>query len=495
MGMCGRKCSKRRDLVQTPSETTTLTTSMRSVSVSVPFTLIPSLGVTLGFAAALLTLGSPQAHAAKYTGEPDIQTGPLSPEESLRRMRVEEGLRIELVAAEPLITDPADIAFDELGRMFVVEIIGYNRPENARPRSRIRVLHDDDGDGRMDRATTFAEDLDYAQGLLPIRGGLVVTTNTGILFLRDDDNDGRADFREVLFECSPSINVDRQMSAPRRGIDNWIYINLGLFKKELFRPAAPDRKLNLTTNFRYHPGTGKFEAASGAGQFGKAFDDWGREFFSMNRNPGLFAVLPHRYVERNPFAFLTRSDEDVVPAGGDGKVYPLQNFRTTSSAHAGTFTAACGTGVYRGDWLGPEYAGNLFVCEPTRALVSRWILEPSGPSFRAHRAQPGQEFLASGDEWFRPVNTATGPDGAFYVVDMYRRFIDGARFFPDDYRAKNDMGARGGPGADLSHRAESRCRSAPAGRVAARAVEASCLARASQRLAARHRTAPAGRGG
>ncbi len=406
-------------------------TNMRNISTSLTRILIT----------AAFMLVSPSLHAAKFTGESDIQAEPLSPEESMGRMRVEEGLRVELVAAEPLIRDPADVAFDEAGRMFVAEIAGYNQAEGARPRSRIRLLEDSDGDGRMDKSTIFADDLDLAQGLLPTRGGLIVTTNTGILFLRDDDGDGRADFQEVLFTCTPAIHVDAQMSAPRRGIDNWIHVNLGLQKKELARPTAPERKLSLTTNFRFRQGTDEFGASEGAGQFGKAFDDWDREFFSQNRNPGMVAVLPQRYLERNPFAFLTRSHEDAVPAEGEGKVYPLKTFRTTSSAHAGTFTAACGTGVYRGDLLGREVAGSLFVCEPTGALVSRWIVEPFGPSFRAHRAQPEREFLASSDEWFRPVNTTIGPDGALYIVDMYRRFIDGARFFPDDYRAKNDMAA------------------------------------------------------
>lgn len=397
--------------------------------------------------ALIVTAGASLLSAAKFTGEPEIQARPLSPEESLKRLRVEEGLRIELVAAEPLISDPVDITWDELGRMYVVENIGYNGREGVKPSSRIRLLEDTDGDGRMDRATTFSEELDYAQGVLATKGGLVVTTNTGILFLRDTDGDGRADVHEVLFKCMPSIHVDRQMSAPRRGIDNWIYINLGLFKQEVYRPKTPDQRLALTNNFRYHPVTGAYEPSSGAGQFGKAFDDWGHEFFSMNRNPALFAVLPYRYLERNPPALLTRSDEDIVPAGGDGKVFPLQTFRTTASAHAGTFTAACGTGVYRGDLLGREFLNNVFVCEPTGELVSRWILEPSGPSFRGHRAQPGREFLASNDEWFRPVNVTTGPDGALYVVDMYRRFIDGSRFFPDAYVAANDMAA----GSDRGH--------------------------------------------
>lgn len=380
--------------------------------------------------------------AARFTGEADIQAKPLSPEESLQRFKLDDGLRIELVASEPLIGDPVDISFDEQGRLFVVENNAYNRSADIRPRSRVRLLEDSDGDGRMDRGTTFAEDLDFAQGVLVVKGGIVVTTNTEILFLRDSDGDGQADVRETLFKINASKFVDHQMAAPRRGIDNWVHINNGLGGKEISQPQHPGRIVKLGAyNLRYNLTTREFEPASGRGQFGHTFDDWGHEFVTVNRNPAVFTVLPYPFMVRNAEAFIAEGSEDASPGPGEAKVYPLKTFRTTSSAHAGTYTAACGISAYRGDLLGDAYVGNLFVCEPTGELVARWRLAPSGPSFKAEHTTPGREFLATTDEWFRPVNTATGPDGALYVVDMYRRFIDGSRFFPDDYVAANDMGA------------------------------------------------------
>jgi putative membrane-bound dehydrogenase-like protein len=383
----------------------------------------------------------PAGQAARFTGEGEIHARPLPPDEALKHFRLEAGLRIELVAAEPLTADPVEITFDERGRMFVVENSGYNRGANVKPRSRIRALEDRDGDGRMDHGWTVADDLDYAQGILALKGGLLVTTNSEIIFLRGLE-EGKPATKEVLFTCTKSTFVDHQMGSPRRGIDNWVYINNGLGGKEIVPVAMPGPKLNLgALNLRYNPSTGDFGPASGRGQFGNTFDDWGHEFVSVNRNPGVLTVMPYNYVVRNPQAFLTEGDEDVLPSAGDSRVYPLKTFRTTSSAHAGTFTAACGISAYRGDRLGEAYVGNLFVCEPTGELVSRWILKPKGASFTGQRPEAGREFLASDDEWFRPVNTCTGPDGALYIVDMYRRFIDGTRFFPDDYVATNDMGA------------------------------------------------------
>ena len=278
----------------------------------------------LALAATLLAFTSPLL-AARFSGEPEIQSRPLPPDEALKSFRAEPGLQIELVASEPLVSDPVEITWDERGRMFVVENNGYNR-EGVRPRSRIKRLDDTDGDGRPDRATLFADDLDYAQGILRVRDGLLVTTNTGLLWLHDPDDDGRSDRTEVLFTIAPSIHVDRQMSAPRRNPDNWIYLNLGLFKQQLAPAGAPERRFTITSNVRWNPATGALEPATGAGQFGQAIDDWGRRFASSNRNPGMLAVMPRQFLERNPAALLTRGDDDIIPAGGDTRVYPLRTF-------------------------------------------------------------------------------------------------------------------------------------------------------------------------
>src|SRR5688572_3730462 len=164
---------------------------------------------TLAAACAFFALAAP-LHAARFSGEPEIQREPVAPDAALKSFRLDPGLRIELVASEPMIVDPVDLCFDEHGRMFVVENNGYNRDAKARPRSRLKRLEDTDGDGHMDRMTLFAADLDYAQGVLCVLNGLIVTTNTGILRLHDADDDGVAERTEILFTCAPSINIDRQ---------------------------------------------------------------------------------------------------------------------------------------------------------------------------------------------------------------------------------------------------------------------------------------------
>jgi hypothetical protein len=171
---------------------------------------------------------------------------------------------------------------------------------------------------------------------------------------------------------------------------------------------------------------------------GGTLDDFNRHFSCSNRNPIMFSVMPLAAVKRNPLAGITVGHEDIQPPGAP--VYPLALSHTTSAAHAGTHTAACGIGLYRGDLM-PDLAGNVFVCDPTGQLVTRNRLVPNGASFTAERVGEKRDFLVSADEWSRPVNVRNGPDGALYVVDMYRRFIDHARFFPEDFAKSHYMRA------------------------------------------------------
>ncbi len=367
---------------------------------------------------------------------------PWSPEESLAAWEIDGDYELQLVATEPLVCDPVDVVWDEQGRMFVAEMRDYPLPpESGSFLSRIRLLSDQDGDGRMDQAVTWADELDHVQGLLPMNGGLLATTRTAVLFLKDTDGDNVADERRVIFGSNEPRHSQLQISCARWGLDNAIYLNNGLDGKEVYPGGEESGKLDITkTNLRYDPRADLITRVSGVGQFGATQDDWGHRFFCSNRNPTMFAVMPLEAVTRNPHAGLTTGHEDIAPEGGNAKVYPLQLSHTTADAHAGTHTAACGLGVYRGALM-PDLKGNVFVCEPTGQLVTRSKLSPDGASLKAERVGDHRDFLASHDEWSRPVNVRNGPDGALYICDMYRRFIDHARFFPEEFSQSNYMRA------------------------------------------------------
>lgn len=366
---------------------------------------------------------------------------PLSPEESAALWSIDGDYELQLAAAEPLTCDPVDVAWDERGRMFVAEMGDYPLPvEDGGPYlSRIRLLTDTDGDGRMDKAVTWADGLDHVQGLLPMNGGILATTRTAILFLEDTDKDDIADVRKPVFVLNEPNHNQLQVSSPRYGLDNHVWFCNGLDSKQIYPAEQPEQSQEITKlNLRYNPRTGAIAPVTGPGQYGGTLDDYGRHFFCSNRNPVMFAVMPLEAVRRNPLAGIAVGHEDIQPPGAP--VHPLALSHTTSAAHAGTHTAACGIGIYRGDLM-PDLSGEVFVCDPTGQLVTRNRLVPRGASFSAERVGDKKDFLVSGDEWSRPVQVRTGPDGALYVCDMYRRFIDHSRFFPEEFAKSNYMRA------------------------------------------------------
>src|SRR3954447_26142366 len=109
--------------------------------------------------------------------------------------------KLELVAGDPQIVTPIGVAFDRKGRMLVIESHTHQRPQGYTGPSgdRIRMFADSNGDGRLDRWTTFAEGFRHAMNLL-VRddGALYLVTRHNVMLLRDTDNDGVADKQDEL---------------------------------------------------------------------------------------------------------------------------------------------------------------------------------------------------------------------------------------------------------------------------------------------------------
>jgi len=372
----------------------------------------------------------------------DGQSKALSPEESLKRIQLDGDYEVQLVAAEPLVLDPVECTWDAKGRMYVADMRDYplGPPNPGDPwLSRIQLLTDEDGDGRMDKAVTFADHMDNVQGLLPYNGGLIATTRSQILFLKDTDGDGKADEIKSLIKGFNPKHAQLQVSAPRWGLDGCIHFNNGLDAREIYPADNPTDVVNIPgSNFKWDPRTDKITPTGGKGQYGGSFDDWGHHFYCSNRNPLMFTVMPYEAMLHNPNAGITQNFEDIAPFGAETRVFPLQITHTTADAHAGTNTACSGLGVYRGQHM-PELKNNVFVPDPTGQLVTRYKITPNGASLKATRVGDRTEFFRSSDEWSRPVNFTTGPDGAIYICDIYRRWIDHARFFPEEFVKTHDM--------------------------------------------------------
>jgi putative membrane-bound dehydrogenase-like protein len=390
--------------------------------------------------------------------------GPLTPRQALAAFQLEPGLSIELVAAEPDVESPVALAFDDRGRLFVAENRGYpTGPGTGEPPAgRIVLLEDLDGDGYFERRTHFAQGLSYPNGLMPWNGGLIVTCAPEILYLKDTDGDGQADLREVLFTgFSTAGSTQLRVSHPVLGIDNWVYLTSGLTGGSVTSPRHPDRAaIELRrTDFRFQPGGAAYEAADGGAQFGQSFDDWGHRFICYNRVQVQHVVISSKILKRNPHLAFSETVQNcpavTVPEplkghGAGARLYPISSNVTTADSHAGTFTAACAVTIFRGIGLPDHYRGGALTCDPTGNLIHFDKLETQGATFSADRVREGIEFVASSDNWFRPVYLAHGPDGALYVCDMYRKTIEHPDYLPAEVRKHTDF--EGGKGMGRLYR-------------------------------------------
>lgn len=374
--------------------------------------------------------------------------GPLAPDEAQSTFALPDDLRIELAAAEPQVADPVAMAFDAHGALWVVEMGDYPNgpPTGQPPLGRIKRLEDRDGDGYFEHAAVFAEELLFANGLLPWRDGLVVTAAPHVLLLRDTDGDGRADVRHVLYEGFAALNPQLRVSHPQLGLDGWVYVANGLRGGQVIRAGAAEAPPIALSgmDFRFNLRTDQAEAISGMGQFGNTFDDWGNRFVCDNRHHLRHVVLENRYLQRNAALAVSAvlHDTSVLPegqAGSGAPVFPLSRNWTTSNLHAGRFTAACGVFIYRETLLPPRYRGAAFTCDPTGNLVHAETLTPEGGTFTSRPLFEGREFLATPDDWFRPVSLAAGPDGGLYVADMCRAVIEHPDFMPPELKNRPDL--------------------------------------------------------
>lgn len=343
---------------------------------------------------------------------------PLIVEEAVESFRLQPGFEIQVVASEPMIEAPVEIEFDEAGRMYVLEMRDFmpnvdGKGEDQR-NGRVTLLEDTDHDGRMDKQSVFADGLLMPRAICVTRGGLLIAEPPTLWFLRDADGDGKAEIREIVSsDYGNQSNPEHTANGLLWARDNWIY------------------SANHTVRYR-HLGSGwEKDSTVFRGQWGISQDDFGRLFFNSNSDQLRGDLVPSEYLSRNQN--LKSAFGVNVQIARDQSTFPIRvNPGVNRGYQKGTlnpdgtlakFTAACGPSIYRGDLFPNEFYGAAFLCEPAANMVRCNVLSENDGVITGTNAFRSEEFLASTDERFRPVNTCNGPDGALYVVDLYRGII------------------------------------------------------------------------
>jgi putative membrane-bound dehydrogenase-like protein len=355
---------------------------------------------------------------------------PFSPKDALETIHLDPAWRVDLFASEPMFADPVAMDIDEDGRIYVVQDSGYPL-DTEDAVGKVWLLEDTNGDGKPDKSTLFAEKLVMPTGVMRWKKGILVTDAPNLWYLEDTNGDGKADIKKAILTGFAFTNPQHTVNSPTYGLDNWIYLahegfasavvfarkfgDMGSDIRFVDRPGAPSVK-NERRNVRFRPDTNQLETTSSTSQFGISFDDYGHLLTVNNSNHAREEVLAARYLTRNPDLLAGSTMQDVSDHGAAAQVFSIvKNPRFELLSGAGIFTSACGI-----TW----FHGGTFVAEPVHGLVHRdnWI--PNGATYTAKRARENVEFLASTDNWFRPVNFYIGPDDALYLIDYYRKVIE-----------------------------------------------------------------------
>jgi len=353
-------------------------------------------------------------------GKVIVDTNPspayLTPQESLKTIHLPKGYHLELVASEPMIHEPVAIAWDGNGRMYVAEMNTYMQDaegtDEMKPVCTIKRLEDTNGDGKMDKSVVFLDKLLLPRMILPLDDRLLVaeTFDNSIYSYRDTNGDGVADEKKMVFknESENKSNLEHQRSGLVWNLDNKIYVTVE----------------NVRYKFENGLLKSEFQHEGSGGQWGLANDNYGRLFFSsaggeapavnFQQNPFFgYLDLGGQYDEKFQDVWPIISTPDVQ--GGLGRLRPDSTLNH--------FTACTGQSIFRGNSLPGDLKGDLLICEPVGRLIRRAKVTNTNSKITLKNAYEKEEFIASTDMNFRPVNSVTGPDGCVYIVDMYRGII------------------------------------------------------------------------
>ena len=387
--------------------------------------------------------------------------GALTPEQERKTFKLAPGFKIDLAVSEPAIIDPVALAEDEHGRLFVAEMIGYPNGGLGTgdvSSGRIKLLEDNDKDGVYEKSTVFADGLRFPIGLFPWKNGLIVANAPDLIYLEDSNNDGKADSSKVLYTGFHTYNIQQMLNSFRWGLDNQIHAVAGsnggtIISKE--NPKMPPVELR-GRGIRFRPDIpDSLDPVTGGGQYGLTMDSFGALFSSTNSQHLRHMVLPDDQIRRNPYLAVGSMALDIPEHGASCKVLrisPFEAWRVERTARrksselakrlpptelvpGGYSTSSCSPLLLDSDSIPAPFRDSILICEPANNAILRDVLEPKGVTFVSRRGDPDNEFLASTDNWFRPVHLNLCLDGSILVLDFYREVIETPLSLPEDMKA------------------------------------------------------------
>lgn len=372
--------------------------------------MIPSVRRALRLALLPLLFATPTLAAPADPFAENVRTtDALTPEQELKSFRLPDGFQIQLVAAEPDINKPINLAVDAKGRLWVTSTLEYPWPvrdPNVKPRDSVKVIEVDPATGRAKKVTTFADGLNIPAGVYPYKDGCIAWSIPNIWHLRDTDGDGVADKRDVLYGPFDTTRDTHGMNNSfTRGFDGFLYATHG-FNNRSRITAADGSKLEMDSGNVYRvslDGQHVDHVTHGpVNPFGLMFDSAGNLFVADCHTKPFQVVLRGAWFEHF------------------GRPHDGIGFYPKIMGHLHGSTAIGGVVVIDDERWPKEFRGNLLCGNPMTSRVDRDSVTWNG-STPALREQP--DFVATSDPWFRPVAFASAPDGSIYLADFYNRII------------------------------------------------------------------------
>jgi putative membrane-bound dehydrogenase-like protein len=372
-------------------------------------------------AVALAVVLSSVVHVAHA----EVRTpAPLPAEQAAREMKLPEGFRATVFAAEPDVIQPISFCFDDRGRIYVAEALNYGNWQ-ATGKDRITILEDTDGDGKADKRTVFYEGFNYITGIEYGFGGVWVMSPPCLYFVPDRNGDDKPDGKpEVLFDGFGYQESRHNLANGFTwGPDGWLYAGHGRTSPSDVGPPGTPKEKRVHCDggvYRIHPVRKVFEvfADGTTNPWGVDFDDYGQCFVSNCVNPHLFHMIQGGHYEPWRNRPSSQYAYERLPTIADHLHYPGSDLRavlgTPDTLAMGGGHAHCGTLVYLGDSFPADYRNTVLMCNVHGHRVNRDILKRVGSGYTASH---GKDFAISTDPWFMGVTLKTGPDGSVFVSD------------------------------------------------------------------------------